>query len=108
LNLLENGKERADFRKLALKIKRDQEKLTGVLEYYFNFFYGMYEFENYEYLNAISLYKWAKKLSFVSDEFERAEFNYQMAEIYYLMKQTHMPMHHIAQAIECFLKAISS
>ncbi|WP_144523118.1 Rap family tetratricopeptide repeat protein [Bacillus pumilus] len=103
LNPLENGKERANFRELALKIKRDQEKLTGLLEYYFNFFYGMYEFENYEYLNAITFYKRAeKKLSLVSDDIERAEFNYKMAEIYYHMKQTHISMHHIAQAIECY------
>ncbi|USD80291.1 tetratricopeptide repeat protein [Bacillus safensis] len=100
---LENGKERANFKELAMKIKRDQEKLTGLLEYYFNFFYGMYEFENYEYLNAITFYKRAeKKLSLVSDDIERAEFNYKMAEIYYHMKQTHMSMHHIAQAIECY------
>ena len=103
LNPLENGKERANFRELAMKIKRDQEKLTGLLEYYFNFFYGMYEFENYEYLNAITFYKRAeKKLSLVSDDIERAEFNYKMAEIYYHMRQTHMSMHHIAQAIECY------
>ncbi|MDR0124594.1 Rap family tetratricopeptide repeat protein [Bacillus zhangzhouensis] len=103
LTPLENGKERANFRQLAMKIKKDQEKLTGLLEYYFNFFYGMYEFENYEYLNAITFYKRAeKKLSLVSDDIERAEFNYKMAEIYYHMKQTHMSMHHIAQAIECY------
>ncbi|MDE0641905.1 tetratricopeptide repeat protein [Bacillus sp. CNPSo 3703] len=103
LDPLENGKERANFRELAVKIKKDQEKLTGLLEYYFNFFYGMYEFENYEYLNAITFYKRAeKKLTLVSDDIERAEFNYKMAEIYYHMKQTHMSMHHIAQAIECY------
>ncbi|KEP24782.1 aspartate phosphatase, partial [Bacillus zhangzhouensis] len=73
LNPLENGKERANFRELAMKIKKDQEKLTGLLDYYFNFFYGMYEFENYEYLNAITFYKRAeKKLSLVSDDIERA------------------------------------
>ncbi|MGD6974938.1 aspartate phosphatase [Bacillus altitudinis] len=103
LNPLENGKERANFRELATKIKKDQEKLTGLLDYYFNFFYGMYEFENYEYLNAITFYKRAeKKLSLVSDDIERAEFNYKMAEIYYHMKQNHMSMHHIAQAIDCY------
>ncbi|MGE6630197.1 tetratricopeptide repeat protein [Bacillus sp. NPDC077027] len=103
LNPLKNGEERANFRELANKIKKDQEKLTGLLDYYFNFFYGMYEFENYEYLNAITFYKRAeKKLSLVSDDIERAEFNYKLAEIYYHMKQTHMSMHHIAQAIECY------
>ncbi|NQD50807.1 RapH N-terminal domain-containing protein, partial [Bacillus altitudinis] len=101
LNPLENGKERANFRELAMKIKKDQEKLTGLLDYYFNFFYGMYEFENYEYLNAITFYKRAeKKLSLVSDDIERAEFNFKIAEIYYHMKQNHMSMHHIAQAID--------
>lgn len=103
LNPLENGKERANFRELAMKIKKDQEKLTGLLDYYFNFFYGMYEFENYEYLNAITFYKRAeKKLSLVSDDIERAEFNFKIAEIYYHMKQNHMSMHHIAQAIDCY------
>ncbi|WP_417894894.1 tetratricopeptide repeat protein [Bacillus pumilus] len=103
LNPLENGKERANFRELAMKIKRDQEKLTGLLEYYFNFFYGMYEFENYEYLNAITFYKRAeKKLSLVSDDIERAEFNYKMAEIYYHMKQTHFSMHYALQALNTY------
>lgn len=66
LNPLENGKERPNFKELAMKIKRDQEKLTGLLEYYFNFFYGMYEFENYEYLNAITFYKRAEKSCLLS------------------------------------------
>ncbi|MEK4789394.1 MULTISPECIES: response regulator aspartate phosphatase [unclassified Bacillus (in: firmicutes)] len=103
LDPLKDGHERADFKKLTLEIKREQEKLTGLLEYYFNFFHGMYEFEKYNYLNAITFYKRAeKKLSLVSDDIERAEFNYKMAEIYYHMKQTHMSMHHIAKAIECY------
>lgn len=63
LDPLKDGHERADFKKLTLEIKREQEKLTGLLEYYFNFFHGMYEFENYNYLNAITFYKRAEKNS---------------------------------------------
>lgn len=38
LNPLENGKERANFKELAMKIKRDQEKITRIARVLLQFF----------------------------------------------------------------------
>ncbi|MCY8815081.1 aspartate phosphatase, partial [Bacillus atrophaeus] len=50
------NEERPKISDLLEKIENNQSKLKGILEYYFNFFRGMYEFEQYEYIKAISFY----------------------------------------------------
>ncbi len=61
---------------LLLEIDKKQARLTGLLEYYFNFFRGMYELDQREYLSAIKFFKKAEsKLIFVKDRIEKAEFS---------------------------------
>ncbi|MFP3590206.1 aspartate phosphatase, partial [Paraburkholderia sp. SIMBA_055] len=63
------NEERPKISDLSEEIESKQSDLKGILEYYFNFFHGMYEFEQYEYLKAISFYNRAeKKISIVPDE----------------------------------------
>ncbi|WP_235633167.1 hypothetical protein [Bacillus altitudinis] len=57
--------------------------MTGILEYYYNFFQGMYEYTQGEFLKAIVFYRRAeKRLDQAGDELEKAEFYYKMAEVF--------------------------
>ncbi|MFA7746452.1 aspartate phosphatase, partial [Salinicoccus roseus] len=43
-----------------------------------------------------------RKLDKVADELERAEFFFNMAEIFYHMKQTHLSMYYVEQAYHAY------
>ena len=88
---------------LVDKIENSNHKLSGMLQYYNAFFRGMYEFSIKEYVQAIQYYKVAEKqLTLVIDDIEQAEFHFKVAEAYYIMKQTHVSMHHILKALEIY------
>ncbi|MCC9024336.1 tetratricopeptide repeat protein [Bacillus nakamurai] len=88
---------------LLADIDKKQVRLTGRLDYYFNFFRGMYELECREYLTAIQFFKKAEsKLVFVKDRIEKAEFYFKMSESYYYMKQTYFSMDYARQAYEIY------
>lgn len=75
------------------------------MEYYANFFEGMYHFSEGDYINAIQSYKKAEKRIYkVRDRIEKAEFYYKLAEIYYHMKQTHVSMFYVQKAYEIYSK----
>ncbi|MFO6498550.1 aspartate phosphatase [Bacillus sp. z60-11] len=93
---------------LLENLEHKQSKITGLLDYYYNFFQGMYEFDNREYIEAIKYYKNAEKaLSFVSDEIEKAEFYFKIAELYYHMKQTYVSMYYAKQAYDIYKEQVT-
>ncbi|NTU17279.1 response regulator aspartate phosphatase RapA [Bacillus subtilis] len=92
-----------EFSELLEDIEGKQYKLTGLLEYYFNFFRGMYEFKQKMFVSAMMYYKRAEKnLALVSDDIEKAEFAFKMAEIFYNLKQTYVSMSYAVQALETY------
>lgn len=92
-----------EFSELLEDIEGNQYKLTGLLEYYFNFFRGMYEFKQKMFVSGMMYYKRAEKnLALVSDDIEKAEFAFKMAEIFYNLKQTYVSMSYAVQALETY------
>ena len=88
---------------LVDKIENSNHELSDMLHYYHAFFRGMHEFSQKEYLEAVKYYRMAEKqLSMVFDDIEQAEFHFKVAEAYYIMKQTHVSMHHILKALEIY------
>ncbi|MED4864991.1 aspartate phosphatase [Bacillus subtilis] len=81
------------------------QKITRLMEYYANFFEGMYFFSEGDYISAIQCYKKAEKRLFkVRDQIEKAEFYYKMAEVFYHMKQTHVSMFYVQKAYDIYKK----
>lgn len=100
VNPSKNTVNKADYLRA---VEGEGKRLTGIMEYYFNFFRGMYEFSKGEYIKAITFYRYAeRKLDKVADELERAEFFFKMAEIFYHMKQTHLSMYYVEQAYHAY------
>lgn len=58
---LKEDPSQPEFSELLEDIEGNQYKLTGLLDYYFNFFRGMYEFKQKMFLNAMMYYKRAEK-----------------------------------------------
>lgn len=80
-----------------------ENQVDEMINYYSWFFKGMYEFKQKNFNTAITCYKIAEqKLSTVTDEIERAEFNYKMAEIYYHLNQNHLSMNYATMALDTF------
>ncbi len=81
------------------------QKLTKPLKYYDHFFRGMYEFRNGDYVATINHYQKAEaKIARVTDEIEKAEFYFKMAEVFYHMKQTHVSMYYVKMSYDKYKK----
>ncbi|MEK5501026.1 Rap family tetratricopeptide repeat protein [Bacillus sp. FSL M8-0168] len=87
----------------SLKNQTEEKKTDDMLQYYFYFFSGLYEFYVKNFTQAINFYKIAEaKLSKIPDEIEKAEFHYQVAIAYYKIKQHFFSLNHIEKALESF------
>ncbi|WP_236251211.1 tetratricopeptide repeat protein [Bacillus sp. NSP9.1] len=81
----------------------EEKKTDDMLQYYFYFFSGMYEFYMKNFTDAIHFYRIAEsKLQQIPDEIEIAEFHYQVAIAYYKMKQHFFSLNHIEKALDSF------
>ncbi|MGN8048012.1 hypothetical protein, partial [Bacillus sp. 22190] len=103
LEYMNLGARKVNKAEYLRSVEGQGRKFTGILEYYFNFFRGMFEFSQGDYITAITFYRQAeKRLDRVADEVERAEFYFKMAEIFYHMKQTQMSMYYIMLALDTY------
>ncbi|AVM23327.1 RapH N-terminal domain-containing protein [Bacillus pumilus] len=100
-----NAKNPHDLDKTYLTLKKveRQENLTGMLEYYYYFFMGMYEFRRKELTTAISAYRKAEMMiSEINDEIEQAEFYFKVSYVYYYMKQTYFSLNYANRALNIY------
>ncbi|WP_100487843.1 RapH N-terminal domain-containing protein [Sporolactobacillus pectinivorans] len=71
----ENPEQKEKATKTLKSIDNNEEQLTGILNYYYWFFKGMYEFKGHNYSAAISSYKVAeKRVEELNDDIEKAEY----------------------------------
>ncbi|MCY7752811.1 Rap family tetratricopeptide repeat protein [Bacillus haynesii] len=83
--------------------KADMQSTDDMIEYYYFFFAGMYEFHRKDYTNAINYYKLAEeKLRTIPDQIEIAEFHYKLAIAYYQIKQNFLSLNHAKTALKTF------
>ncbi|MCY8015099.1 aspartate phosphatase, partial [Bacillus haynesii] len=74
-----------------------------MIQYYFYFFSGLYEFYKKRFTKAINLYRIAEsRLHKIPDEIEKAEFNYQVAIAYYEIRQNFFSLSHAEKAYDSF------
>lgn len=81
----------------------EKQKTDEMIQYYYFFFKGMYEFYKKRFSDAINYYHIAEsRLRNVPDELERAEFNYQLSIAYYEIAQNHFSINRAEKALESF------
>lgn len=84
-------------------LEEREDQMTGLLNYYYWFFKGMYEFKQKRFVKAIGCYKTAEqKVSALEDEVEKAEFYYKLAEIYYYINQRYLSINYATLASDIF------
>ncbi|UJW58996.1 tetratricopeptide repeat protein [Bacillus sp. A116_S68] len=74
-----------------------------IIEYYYYFFAGQYNFYNRNFMQAIKNYELAEnKLKLVSDPIEEAEFHYHLGQAYYRIEQHFLSLNHAKKALKIF------
>ncbi|MEC0483354.1 tetratricopeptide repeat protein [Bacillus glycinifermentans] len=94
----ESGKLLADIKPETLEAKTD-----NMIQYYFYFFSGMYEYYKKNFTKAINFYRIAEnRLIKIEDEIEKAEFHYQIAIAYYEIRQYFFSLNHAEKALDSY------
>ncbi|WP_167764467.1 tetratricopeptide repeat protein [Bacillus sp. 005/A4HT-01/001] len=102
-NLLIDDAQRLRIKSRTSIKQEDIQKTDDMIQYYFYFFNGQFEFHNKNYIDAINFYKIAEdKLKKIPDEIEHAEFHYKIAEAYYRIFQNFFSMSHAEKALNSF------
>lgn len=102
-NLLIDDAQRLRIKSRTTVKQKDIQKTDDMIQYYFYFFNGQFEFHNKNYIDAINFYKIAEdKLKKIPDEIEHAEFHYKIAEAYYRIFQNFFSMSHAEKALNSF------
>ncbi|CUB25423.1 Response regulator aspartate phosphatase I [Bacillus subtilis] len=81
------------------------ESLTNTIEFYYNFFTGMYHFRTRDLVIALTYYREAEKYLDLLDEnanTDKAEFYFKVSEVYYYMKETHFSMNYAQRSYSIF------
>ncbi|WP_260859217.1 Rap family tetratricopeptide repeat protein [Bacillus pumilus] len=103
LEPIEMNQQRPTLPNLLKEIENKQPHVKGTLDYYSNFFRGMHEFHQKNYVTAINFYKAAEEhLKNVPDDIERAEFHYKLADAYYRIDQHFVSLNHLEKAKEMY------
>lgn len=103
LEPIEMNQQRPTLSNLLKEIENKQPHVKGTLDYYSNFFRGMHEFHQKNYVAAINFYKAAEEhLKNVPDDIERAEFHYKLADAYYRIDQHFVSLNHLEKAKEMY------
>lgn len=80
-----------------------EEKTNKLMSYYFYFYNGIYHDYLQDYDKALSYFRIAeKKLAYVDDEIEKAEFHYKLAVLFYDLKMTFLSKYHAQIACDTF------
>ncbi len=80
-----------------------EEKTNKLMSYYFYFYNGIYHDYLQDYDKALSYFRIAeKKLTYVDDEIEKAEFHYKIAVLFYDLKMTFLSKYHAQIACDTF------
>lgn len=80
-----------------------EEKTNKLMSYYFYFYNGIYHDYLQDYDKALSYFRIAeKKLAYVDDEIEKAEFHYKIAVLFYDLKMTFLSKYHAQIACDTF------
>lgn len=99
--LLESTENNSDS---FMRAAGDSE-VNGMLSFYYYLFNGVHEAFKSNNFRAIELFKIAeKKLGFIQDEIEIAEFHYRMGTTYYHMQSTFLSENHLEKAVEIYNK----